>query len=139
MSHKPLLTGVAHLGIRVHELARSRVFYERLGFEFVAGPMGPEPVAILKHPAGIEINLVLNAPDAEANNILMDVAHKHTGYTHVALAIRDMDAMRALLDDAGIPLSGGPVTYPGGAQGIFVRDPDRNVIELYMPAPSSDA
>ncbi|MDD9947437.1 MAG: VOC family protein [Myxococcales bacterium] len=130
---KTLITGVAHLGIRVHDLARSRVFYERLGFEFVMGPIGPEPVAILKHPAGVEINLVLNAARATDANVLMDIEEKHAGYTHVALAIRDLDAARALLDAEGIAISGGPVDYPGGARGLFIRDPDRNVVELYQP------
>ena len=41
------ITGIAHVGIRVHDLDRSRAFYELLGFEFVVGPVGPEPVAIL--------------------------------------------------------------------------------------------
>lgn len=135
---KTLITGVAHLGIRVHDLARSRAFYERLGFEFVMGPIGPEPVAILKHPAGVEINLVLNAARATDANVLMDIEEKHAGYTHVALAIRDLDAARALLDAEGIAISGGPVDYPGGARGLFIRDPDRNVVELYQPG-SSDS
>lgn len=134
MTDEELITGVAHLGIRVHNLARSRAFYQQLGFAFVIGPVGPEPVAILKHPSGVEINLVLNAEEAEAENVLMDTNEKHPGYTHVALAIRDFDAALALLKSAGIELSGGPVDYPGGARALFIRDPDRNVIELYRPA-----
>jgi len=55
-------------------LARSRAFYSKLGFEFVVGPVGPEPVAIMKHPAGVEVNFILNANVAEAPNVLMDVA-----------------------------------------------------------------
>ena len=42
-----LITGIAHIGIRVHALDRARVFYEFLGFNFVIGPIGPEPVAIM--------------------------------------------------------------------------------------------
>jgi lactoylglutathione lyase len=128
------ITAVAHVGIRVHDLARARAFYERLGFKFVAGPIGPEPVAILAHPSGVEINLILNAANGAAPNILMDVPEKHPGYTHVALAVRDVAAMQAELVAAGIPLSGGPVTFPGGSRAIFVRDPDRNVIEFNQPA-----
>ncbi len=134
MTDTALVTGIAHLGIRVHELERTQKFYEILGFEFVLGPVGPEPVAILKHPAGIEINLILNAGDEDADNILMDVDTKHAGYTHVALAIRDIEAAKSMLDAAGIPLSGGPNKYPNGAIGMFIRDPDRNVVELYQPA-----
>ena len=56
-----LITGFAHVGIRVRDLDTSRAFYANLGFEFVAGPVGPEPAAILAHPSGTFINFILNA------------------------------------------------------------------------------
>jgi lactoylglutathione lyase len=125
------IRAIAHIGVRVHDLARSIAFYEVLGFHKTAGPIGPEPVAILDHPSGIEINLVLNAPDASAPNILMDVPEKHPGYTHIALLVPDLDAARATVEAAGITLSGGPIQFFEGARGFFIRDPDRNVIELH--------
>lgn len=126
------LTGIAHIGIRVHDLARSVAFYELFGFTKTAGPIGPEPVAILDHPSGIEINLVLNAKDPAAPNVLMDGPEKHPGITHIALLCPDILEAKARLEAAGIALSGGPVRFGPGAQGIFVRDPDRNVIELHQ-------
>lgn len=130
MSNSLEITGVAHIGIRVHDLNRARAFYELLGFQFVIGPIGPEPVAILSHPAGVEINLILNAASPDTDNILMDAAVKHAGYTHVALSIVDIEGAVASLEEAGVTITGGPVNFPGGARAIFVRDPDRNVIEL---------
>ena len=126
------IEGLAHVGIRVHDLARSVAFYERLGFRKSAGPIGPEPVAILEHPSGLEINLVLNASKASEPNVLMDVEHKHPGITHIALLCPDIGAARRALEDAGIALSGGPVRFETGDCAIFVRDPDRNVIELHQ-------
>ena len=126
------IMGLAHLGIRVHNLERSVRFYELLGFNKTAGPIGPEPVAILEHPSGVEVNLILNAPSADAPNILMDVPQKHPGVTHFALLCQDILAAKQRLEAAGIQLSGGPVRFGPGAQGIFVRDPDRNVIELHQ-------
>lgn len=128
------ITGFGHVGVRVHDLERSRRFYERLGFEFVVGPIGPEPVAIMTHPSGVEINFVLNAPDADVPNPLMDVPEKLPGYTHIALLIDDLDGAMEALAEQGITPSGGPVTFPHGARAVFVRDPDRNVIELHQPA-----
>ena len=64
----------------MHELERSVRFYELLGFTKTAGPIGPEPVAILDHPSGVEINLVLNARSAAEPNMLMDVPEKHAGH-----------------------------------------------------------
>jgi lactoylglutathione lyase len=126
------ITGIAHIGIRVHELARSVAFYELLGFTKTVGPVGPEPVAILDHPSGIELNLILNGADADAPNVLMDGPAKHAGITHIALLCPDLAAAQALLAKAGIPLSGGPIQFSPRARGIFVRDPDRNVIELHQ-------
>ncbi len=127
----PLL-GLAHIGIRVHDLERSVRFYALLGFTKVAGPIGPEPVAILTHPSGVELNLILNAPLEDEPNILMDVPDKHPGITHIALLCPDIRAAAETLAAAGIPLSGGPVRFGPHAQGAFVRDPDRNVIELHQ-------
>jgi lactoylglutathione lyase len=124
--------GLAHIGIRVHDLARSVAFYEVLGFRKTAGPLGPEPVAILEHPSGLELNLVLNAPRASEPNVLMDVPDKHPGITHFALLCPDIQQANERLAAAGIPLSGGPVRFDNGAHAIFVRDPDRNVIELHQ-------
>ena len=126
------ISGLAHIGIRVHDLDRSVRFYELFGFSKTAGPIGPEPVAILDHPSGVEVNLVLNASKPSMPNILMDVPEKHAGITHFALLCPDIMAAKERLEAAGIPLSGGPIRFGPGAQGIFVRDPDRNVIELHQ-------
>ena len=127
------IAGLAHIGIRVHDLERSMRFYALLGFSKVAGPIGPEPVAILNHPSGLELNLVVNAPRPDAPNVLMDQPEKFPGVTHIALLCADISAAKNELETAGIPLSGGPVTFGSGARAIFVRDPDRNVIELHQP------
>jgi len=42
-------------------------------------------VLILKNPAGVELNLIVNATTEV--NLLMDVPEKHPGWTHVALAV----------------------------------------------------
>jgi lactoylglutathione lyase len=127
-----LIKGVAHVGIRVANLERSLAFYRQLGFELVAGPLGPEPVAILKNASGTELNLILNAQTEQVHNVLMDEAVKHAGYTHIALVCDDIAAAQRALEQVGIPLSGGPVTFPHGHRAIFVRDPDRNVLELHQ-------
>jgi lactoylglutathione lyase len=126
------ISGIAHIGIRVHDLERAVRFYELLGFKKTAGPLGPEPVAILDHPSGVELNLILNAPNASEPNVLMDLDEKHPGITHVALLCPDIMTAKNRLEAAGIPLSGGPVRFSEHAQAIFVRDPDRNVIELHQ-------
>src|SRR5258708_24426168 len=128
MSLGSLVHGLAHIGIRVHDLGRSRAFYERLGFIFVWGPEGPEPVAAMQHPSGLELNFILNAPAASEPNVLMDLPQKHAGITHIALKIEGVDAVEQALKEAAIPISGRRGKSP--VQALFVRDPDGNVIEL---------
>ena len=134
MSLNQLITGIAHVGIRVHTLDRARAFYELLGFKFVIGPIGPEPVAIMTHPSGIEINFILNAADTSTQNVLMDSKEKHPGYTHIALSVKNVLEVQSALISAGVTITEGPITFPSGSTAIFVRDPDRNVIEFNQPA-----
>ena len=134
MSLNRLITGIAHVGIRVHTLDRARAFYELLGFNFVIGPIGPEPVAIMTHPSGVEINFILNAADTSTQNVLMDLKEKHPGYTHIALSVKNVLEAQSVLISAGVTITEGPITFPNGSTAIFVRDPDRNVIEFNQPA-----
>lgn len=127
---------INHVGLRVRKLETARAFYEKLGFQFIVGPIGPEPVAVMEHPSGININFILNASDdASPENLLMDVPEKHTGFTHIALEITDREAVKAQLAEQQIPITE-IINLPDGAQFFFVRDPDGNVIELHHPAPS---
>lgn len=126
------ITGINHVGVRVASLERSRRFYEQLGFVFVAGPLGPEPVAIMEHPSGININFILNADSGDDVNVLMDVPEKHPGYTHMALDVTDIAAVEARLRALGVEITEGPVTLPDGGVMIFIRDPDRNVVEFHQ-------
>lgn len=123
------LTRINHIGLRVSNFEAARDFYAQLGFEYVTGPGGPEPVAIVEHSSGININFILNADQDNKTNMLMDVPTKHTGYTHVALEITSAEAVLAKLSALNIPLSGEPMQHPTGTS-FFIRDPDMNVIEF---------
>jgi lactoylglutathione lyase len=122
---------VDHIGIRVKDLERAMAFYRVLGFELLAKASN-DAVAVVKNAHAVEINLIYNAnTDAGAKNILMDVAEKYPGYTHVALRVASIRATIETLHEHGIRITQGPVAF--GADGhvsVFVRDPDLNVIEL---------
>ena len=128
------ISRINHVGMRIRELDTARAFYEKLGFEFIAGPLGPEPVAIMEHPSGININFILNASgDASGVNLLMDVDQKHTGYTHIALEVDDLESAQQEILSAGVAITEN-VELPSGAAFFFVRDPDGNVLEFHQPA-----
>ena len=127
------ITRINHVGLRVRDLDISREFYAKLGFKFIVGPVGPEPVAIIEHPSGVNINLILNASaDAPDTNILMEDSVKYPGYTHIALEITDVDSASNKIQKLGLTITE-KVEYKG-ARFFFVRDPDGNVIEFHQPA-----
>jgi lactoylglutathione lyase len=122
---------VDHIGIRVRDLDRAMAFYEALGFKLLHR-VTFDPVAIVKNAAGVEINLILNANAGDpATNILMDIGEKYAGYTHVALRVTSIPDTVAALKRHNIQITQGPSKFgEDGGVSVFVRDPDRNVIEL---------
>ncbi len=122
---------VDHIGIRVRDLDRALAFYGVLGFE-LHHRVSFDAVAIIKNPVGVKINLIINANAGDsAKNILMDVPEKYPGYTHVALRVASIAKTLAALRAHGIEITQGPVKFGAdGGVSLFVRDPDRNVIEL---------
>ena len=120
---------VDHVGIRVSDKTRSIEFYQALGFETLAdiGFDQGHPV-IMQHPSGVVLNLLGPSNTGNDKNILMDVDEKYPGITHVSFKVASMDEARRFLKDRGIALTG-EFTFKG-MHAIFIRDPDRNVIEL---------
>ncbi len=123
------ITNVNHIGIRVGDKARSMDFYSVLGFELVedVGFESGHPV-IMKHSNGVVLNLLGPANVPGDKNILMDVDEKHTGITHVALTVSSLAKAKKFVSEHDIPITGS-FSF-GNMSAIFIRDPDRNVIEL---------
>jgi catechol 2,3-dioxygenase-like lactoylglutathione lyase family enzyme len=123
------IESVNHVGIRISDKATSIGFYQTLGFELKtdAGFDQGHPV-IMKHPSGVVLNLLGPATVADNSNILMDVDDKYTGITHFALTVSSLDDAKTFMANKDIKITG---SFSFGAMSaIFIRDPDRNVIEL---------
>lgn len=130
---------IDHVGIRVMDVARSLRFYQVLGFQLVHTDTHA-PVFVLQHPSGLEVNLVANGEDDYGQrNILMDREPRYPGYTHYAIAVASIPATQAFLAAHRIAITEGPVTFDNGKTSVFIRDPDRNVLEFTAspPAPMS--
>jgi lactoylglutathione lyase len=131
-----------HVGIRVHDLARTVNFYQQLGFDVIRDDRH-EHVVVLRNAAGAELNLLDSADTAVAgSNVLMDQTFRYPGYTHIALRVADINDTLRDVAAAKIRVTEGPVTFGDGKTSIFFRDPDRNVIELTqlpaVPGPQHD-
>ena len=102
-----------------------------LGFDLLRRA-GGDDVAIVRNGNGVELNLIFNANAGEPDtNVLMDVPEKYPGYTHMALRVGSVPATIAALKANDIAITQGPVSFgESGQVSVFVRDPDRNVIEL---------
>ena len=133
------IESVNHVGIRVREKSRSLAFYQSLGFEFQsdAGFEDGHPI-ILRHPCGVVLNLLGPATSTFESNILMDSDEKYTGITHFALTVESLEDTKDFLASVNIEITGS-FSF-GGMSAVFIRDPDRNVVELdsYGPGTSQD-
>ena len=131
---------VDHIGVRVRDAERALAFYAVLGFE-VKQKVDFDAVIIIRNAQDVELNLVVNADDDHpGSNILMDVETRHAGLTHMALRVRSIPETMAVLKKHDIAITQGPVMFGrDGHVSLFVRDPDRNTIELRARAEDLDS
>ena len=122
---------IDHIGIRITDRDRALAFYKVLGFEILT-EVDFDAVIVIKNAVDVELNLVVNGVDLTGGkNILMDVPDKHPGITHVALRVSSIVDAIATLKENDISITQGPVTFgKDGNVSVFIRDPDRNTIEL---------
>jgi lactoylglutathione lyase len=129
------MQNVDHVGIRISNRAASVAFYELLGFSLIAdaGFDDGHPLVML-HPSGININLLGPATGKAGENVLMDHNVKYPSITHVAIKMKSAEDTEAFMIANEIPITGRREFR--GTKTIFIRDPDRNVLELVGPGPS---
>ena len=124
------INGLDHIGIRVSDFKRSIAFYRRFGFDVIREDF-IERVIVLRHVSGTVLNLLdFVDPSAKERNVLMDNEVKYAGYTHIALRVIDILHVMNYLTVLEILITEGPVVFGDGKTSIFIRDPDRNVIEF---------
>lgn len=93
------------------------------------GPAGLESVAIVRHPAGVELNPALNSASPSAKDGLMGADVEHARCTRVALCACDIEEAKELAQEHAMARWAGPTEDSEGARGPLYRAPNRNVVE----------
>ena len=130
-----------HVGLCVTDLARSRRFYEDVfGFEFwreVTPPDRPSDQLLRLTPPigmtacylrrdGLVLELLHYAGDGARPGAPQPRVMNEPGLTHVSLSVDDVDAAcRAVVANGGEVLDDTNIGF-----GVFVRDPDGQLIEM---------
>jgi lactoylglutathione lyase len=119
-----------HTMVRITDPARSRAFYEALGFEF------ERDMDIVRDGEVEATNYFFSLG---ATSSVLELTYNHdgrtydlgTGYGHIALAVDDLAASLEALKEQGIEAEREPYRVrEGGSLLCFVRDPDGYRIEL---------
>jgi lactoylglutathione lyase len=126
-----------HTMVRVTDPAKSRAFYEALGFSF------SREMDIVRGGEREATNYFFSIGDAD--NVL-ELTFNHDGrtyemgtaYGHIAIGVDDMDATLARLAQQGIEPERPPYQVSEGGSFIaFVRDPDSYRVELIERKPAA--
>lgn len=119
----PDIASLLHAGLLVSDLPRAKAFYESvLGLRRIARPDLPYPGEWYDLGGGQQLHLMqLPNPDAGTTR------PEHGGRDrHIALGVRNMDALKSRLDAAGVRYT----ASKSGRAALFCRDPDANTIEV---------
>lgn len=143
-----------HVGLTVADIERSLRFWrDALGLELVARQEqeGGYLERITREPSAHALQAHLRFPGTEVFvELLQYIAPEGTATTvrprdpgtgHVAVTCRDLEHMLARLRAAGGEPFGEPVTLDRGvnrgAIAVYLRDPDKHIVELVQPPHSA--
>jgi catechol 2,3-dioxygenase-like lactoylglutathione lyase family enzyme len=141
----PAVRSVRHAGIVVEDMERCLIFYRDvlgLTVKAAADETGPFIDTLLGVPNVTVRTAKLGAPEGQALLELLEfkspladakrtVSVKTPGPTHVALTVRDLDALAPKVTAAGGEMIGPPRVSPDGkVKAAYVRDVEGNLLEL---------
>jgi lactoylglutathione lyase len=125
-----MATRYLHTMLRITDPARSRSFYEALGFEF------RREMEIVRNGEREATNYFFGLPGQDEE---LELTFNHDGrsyelgtaYGHIAIGVDDLDGTLARLHEVGIEPERAPYRVrEGGSSLCFVRDPDGYRIEI---------
>jgi lactoylglutathione lyase len=124
------MTTFLHTMVRITDPAKSRAFYEALGFSF------NREMDIVRNGEKEATNYFFSLPGSDS---VLELTYNHdgrsyemgTGYGHIAIGVDDLDGTLENLKGQGIEPERAPYQVSqGGSWLCFVRDPDQYRIEI---------
>ncbi|MBF5042374.1 hypothetical protein FGE12_08175 [Aggregicoccus sp. 17bor-14] len=115
-----MLKRISHVNLSVDDVEAARRFYgQLLGLEEIPRTEGQRRPGAWFRLGALELHLSHEPAPRNAES-----------KRHVAFEVRDVDALREHLEDAGVPLEeGSPVI---GMRRLFARDPAGNRLEFFV-------
>lgn len=127
------MTRLIEATLRVHDVERSRRFYERLGVpcgDIDVDEPGGEPHVHAtwgEWTPGSDSFLMLNIYPAKSANAA--VREADVGRTSLGFAVDDLDDLHRRLVEAGVDIVQAPTSRPWGRMATY-RDPDGNTVSI---------
>ena len=125
-----MLIRYLHTRFRVSNMEKSLRFYrDILGMEIVEQKTSPRGsiLVFLRFPGtGCKLELC-SFPDSGKIEVPEDLVH-------LAFEVESLENCILKLEEAGIPVTEGPIESSNGTRFIFTEDPDKYEIELIQPA-----
>ncbi|CAN2235362.1 VOC family protein [Candidatus Planktophila versatilis] len=147
---------VQHTGLTVSNLERSVDFYVRiLGCKLIMSqektggylaaivgyPNASLKMAHLSDPAGHHVIELFEYMVPEM--VKTELEPRRIGNAHLCFLVSDLNAIYNAIKNEGITFISGPVDVDTGVNaggvGLYLRDPDGITMELFQPAPGTNA
>lgn len=147
---------VQHTGLTVSNLERSVDFYVRiLGCKLIMSqektggylaaivgyPNASLKMAHLSDPAGHHVIELFEYMVPEM--VKTELEPRRIGNAHLCFLVSDLNAIYDAIKNEGITFISGPVDVDTGVNaggvGLYLRDPDGITMELFQPAPGTNA
>ena len=147
---------VQHTGLTVSNLERSVDFYVRiLGCKLIMSqektggylaaivgyPNASLKMAHLSDPAGHHVIELFEYMVPEM--VKTELEQRRIGNAHLCFLVSDLNAIYNAIKNEGITFISGPVDVDTGVNaggvGLYLRDPDGITMELFQPAPGTNA
>lgn len=142
-------TYIHHVGLTVSDIETSLSFYAGLLGGERLGPWdrsGPGVDQVTGYPGVVVRQAFVRPPDGSAvvellqyvggSPVVLEPDNGHVGAAHVALTVRDLDAVLRRLRIEGVEVLSEPIVCSepmAGYRAVYVLDPDRIRVELLEP------